>query len=416
MNTGDRMPQKRTAWTLLASVLVASSSLVETSKAADDLKDAITGGDLLLNTRLRYENVDQSGFSEDAQAVTARLRLGYETAPYKGFRFLGEIDKTEHIGADRFNSLENGRTNYPIVADPDSFRLNRAQLTYERGADSKIVLGRQRIILDDSRFVGNVGWRQNEQTYDSVRLSTKALPDTQVEYGYIWRVNRIFGSESPLGSWDSDSHFARAAYSGLNFLNVAAFGYWLDLETAPGASSETYGLRLWGDTSLSETVSLSYAGSYAQQTEYGNNPGDFDLDYYALEGGVTWNKVTAKAGMESLEGNGSRGFTTPLATLHKFQGFADVFLATPTVGIEDVYGTVSVKSKWANLEKPTTFSLIYHDYEAESSSADLGSEWNAVIAVPLPNNLKVLAKYADYDGNGFRDDRRKAWFSIELAL
>jgi len=410
------MSQKRFTQTVLLTGLLVSSSFVGMSEAADDLKGAITGGKVLLNARLRYESVDQDGFSDDAHAVTARLRLGYETAPYKGFRFLGELDKTEHIGADRFNSLENGRTDYPIVADPDSFRLNRAQLIYEGIAKSKVDLGRQRIILDDSRFIGNVGWRQNEQTFDAVRLGTKAVPDTKVEYGYIWRVNRIFGSESPLGSWDSDSHFARAEYSGLDFLNIAAFGYWLDLESAPGASSETFGLRVSGKASLANDVSLAYAASYAQQSDYGNNPGDFDLDYYAVEGGVTWNKVTAKAGIEALEGDGSRGFSTPLATLHKFQGFADVFLTTPDVGIEDVYGAVSFKSKWANLEKPTTFSLIYHDFEAESASTDLGSEWNAVIAVPLPNNLKLIGKYADYDGNGFRDDRRKAWFSIELAL
>ena len=43
-------------------------------------------------------------------------------------------------------------------------------------------------------------------------------------------------------------------------------------------------------------------------------------------------------GIEYLEGNGTIGFSTPLATLHKFQGFADVFLTTPASGITDAYG------------------------------------------------------------------------------
>jgi hypothetical protein len=32
-----------------------------------------------------------------------------------------------------------------------------------------------------------------------------------------------------------------------------------------------------------------------------------------------------------------KGFTTPLATLHKFQGWADKFLTTPVNGLADLY-------------------------------------------------------------------------------
>ena len=56
--------------------------------------------------------------------------------------------------------------------------------------------GRQRITLDDHRFIGNVGWRQNEQTFDSVRVTTNLIPDLKLDYSYIWEVQRIFGSKS----------------------------------------------------------------------------------------------------------------------------------------------------------------------------------------------------------------------------
>jgi hypothetical protein len=51
---------------------------------------------------------------------------------------------------------------------------NESESTFEKQgwAGLKLKAGRQRIKLDDDRWVGNVGWRQNEQTYDAARLQT----------------------------------------------------------------------------------------------------------------------------------------------------------------------------------------------------------------------------------------------------
>jgi hypothetical protein len=85
------------------------------------------------------------------------------------WRLLVEGEATVPL-AEHYDSGLNGKSQYPIVADPGNGELNRLQLQY-RGINNAIVtLGRQRITIDDQRFVGNSGWRQNEQTFDAVRF------------------------------------------------------------------------------------------------------------------------------------------------------------------------------------------------------------------------------------------------------
>ena len=52
----------------------------------------------IADARLRYESVEQAGFASSADALTNRLRAGFQTAPLKGTAFLAEavlIDEQE---------------------------------------------------------------------------------------------------------------------------------------------------------------------------------------------------------------------------------------------------------------------------------------------------------------------------------
>ena len=94
--------------------------------------------------------------------------------------------------------------------------------------------GRQRIILDDHRFVGNVGWRQNEQTFDSLRVVNKSLANTTFDLAYVTQVNRVFGKESPQGRYDGDSVLANASYQ-FAIGKLTGFGYWVEIEPIAAA-------------------------------------------------------------------------------------------------------------------------------------------------------------------------------------
>ena len=98
-------------------------------------------------------------------------------------------------------------------------------------------------------------------------------------------------------------------------------------------------------------MKLAYVASYAQQQERGANPFKIDNHYSLLELDATWKQYTLGVGDEVLSGylvpgtTTTVGFSTPLATLHKFQGWADKFLTTPGNGIDDRYATLTWTKK-----------------------------------------------------------------------
>jgi hypothetical protein len=107
----------------------------------------------IVEARLRYENVEQTGVAREADAVTLRMRTGFE-AKTKAFAVLVEAEGTIAL-SENYNSGLNGKALYPIVADPQNIELNRAQVQLLAIPKTVITLGRQRINLDDQRFVGS---------------------------------------------------------------------------------------------------------------------------------------------------------------------------------------------------------------------------------------------------------------------
>ncbi len=410
---GEQMTTSKMTRQMVAGTLAVLCALPVAGAHADDLGAALAETKPLIDLRARAEFVDQDGFANDARAYTLRERVGFETGSFYGFSLLAEIESVQALGPEDFNSTANGRTAYPVVADPEASELNRLQLTYEGIPGTKIVAGRQRIILDDARFVGNVGWRQNEQTFDAALISNSTLPGVTATYAYIEEVHRIFSDKSPIGNFDSDSHLINLGYSGIEGLTLTGFAYLLDFDNAAGASSETYGARAAYKTALNEDWSLKGAASYARQSEYGSNPASFSLDYYSVDAGASYGPLSFGAGYEVLEGDGTTGFSTPLATLHKFQGWADAFLTTPVDGIEDLSASLTYALPAFGPFTKITSGIVFHDFEAERTGASLGDEVDAVLSAALDNGIKLTAKYASFDGGSAGPaDREKLWFQV----
>lgn len=381
--------------------------------AAPGLAIAAEGqGDWIVDTRLRYEFVDQDGFADEARALTLRARLGYETPAWEGFKALVEVEGVAAL-SDDYNSTTNGNVGYPTVLDPEAAELNRAQISWT-GERTSLVVGRQRVILGNARFVGNVGFRQNEQTFDAARVAFKVTPATTVTWIYIDRVQRILGDDSPQGEWDSDSHLVQLETK-TPLGQLTAYGYLLDFETAPLQSSATWGARLTGARPLTSGPSITWEVEYARQGDHGSNPVDFDLDYLALSAGLKKDARYVSVGLERLDGNGARGFGTPLATLHAFNGWADVFLATPARGLTDLNlkggTTLPVGSRKLKL------AAAIHDFSDADGGLDYGREFDASASLPLTPKLSLELKAARFDGDlpAFAD-RTKVWFTLELKL
>lgn len=394
----------------LSALLFAQSAL-----AADTLTDALTGGKASANLQYRYEDVSNGAATKNtATAHTVRLRLGYETATFNGFGAMVEAESVKDLGNKKYDSKATGQTgvagvnNYAVIADPEATEINQAYLSYSGMANTTVKFGRQRIILDNARFVGNVGWRQNEQTFDAFTLVNKSLPNTTITAGYITNANRIFSDSAATpnsgafgGNHRMQSTILNANYKGWSFAEVVGYAYLLDYDIATAFtanSSDTYGLRLNGSTAMGGNK-LLYTAEFAEQRSAHGNATNYKTSYTLLEGGVDVTNIAVfKLGYEVLgsdTGAANTQFKTPLATLHAFNGWADMFLTTPTQGLKDVYITAGTKLAGINL------AANYHEYRTDVAIAaaninDLGNEWGLMAAYGFGKNYTVGLKYADY--------------------
>ena len=395
-----------------AAVLAATLVPVGHATAEPSWPEAIAEGKFGFGLRYRYEGVSRGGLPEDAAAHTLRTRLGYSTSASLPVRAMVELEAVTHLGSDAFSDTVNRRTAYPVVADPENTEINRAwiDVTFAPGASAR--LGRHRIKYDNDRFVGNVGWRQNEQTFDGLRLTATSVPGLVAEYAFISGVNRIFGRESANGTYDTRNHFLRLDYSGFALGNLVGYGYFLDIEEAPALSSKTFGVRVTGTSDVGSGSTFLYTLEAARQSDHADNPSAFDLAYWVVEPGFRLGDVTLKLGYESLRGDGTVAFRTPLATLHAFQGFADEFLATPPDGIDDYYATIVYAPKGAGPLAGTRFIGVYHRFDAAAGGATYGSELDLVIARKFAGNFDTSLKVARYRADARGSDTTKVWLSL----
>jgi hypothetical protein len=407
--------------------------------ASTTVSDAIAAGKLLLEVRGRYEFVDQKKtavLTKNGEAATVRTRLGWETGDWKGLRGLVEFEDVRQVGPEHFQVNVPGATTpplngaakarYPIINDPDVTELNRLQLSWTPSAAFTGTIGRQRILIDDQRFVGNVGWRQDEQTFDAARIDL-AKGRFKLTYAYVTHVNRILGE---LRDWDSDSHLANLTWSPAEQLRLEGFVYALDFGNSAANSSITKGVKASGKTWIG-LYQLAYNATFARQSDYHHNTAAYDLDYWGADVAGTFDIWTAKVSYESLEGNGTRGFTTPLATTHAFQGWADAFVQPLggnkgfVDGIEDLNFTLNAKprQRWTYLFNIDVL-VRYHDFNDQRTGADLGHEWDAQVQGAFNPKLSWAVKYADFEREARVPlgtatppaSRTKIWFTLEYKL
>jgi len=426
--------------------LTAALALGPNLVFADSLWKALSEGSPDVYLRYRHEHVDDE-IAGSGAADTVRTAIGYRTGLFHGFGAHVQFeDVRELVGDDDYNvpGVLPVNTQRPLIPDPTGTELNQLSLSYRGLPHTAASLGRLDIAHRKAplhRFLGNVLWRQNWQTYDAFRLESTWLPATKMDYAYIWNVNRIFGDDSRLGDYPMNSHVFRAEYSGLPIGVLEPYAYVLDFDGPAGSSAKdltagfgstaTAGLRLQGERALTVPgYKLMYAAELAWQGNHARNPRRFDHLYYVLEGGLgrafissALQSISLKGTLEVQEGDGNSAFTTPLGTNHAFQGWADKFLLTPRDGMRDAYATLAVKAWEAQ------FLAVYHHMRADHLAYDYGQEWNLQVTRTFFEHYHALLKYARYEGdnnatnfarrlvNGRADaDRSVFWASLEFEF
>jgi hypothetical protein len=400
----------RPAWLILGSVLAASPAMAQDIK----LKP-------LIEARLRYENVDQAGLPNDSEATTIRIRSGVQ-ASSGPLSAIVEMQGNLALVDDYYDGLHGAATR-PLIADPQTISLYRAQLQYRTKAIA-LTVGRQRIALDDERFVGAVPFRQNGQTFDAARIEWTGVKGLKADLTYAWRVNTVWGIDGVGArprSIGGDNVLGNLSYAS-PIGTVTGFAYLVDQDEAAvqgfRLSSQTYGARLAGARALAKAVKLTYQLSYATQSDYHRNPNRYRADYYLVDAGLDLHALKLGAGYEVLgadKGVALTAFQTPIATGFKFEGWADKFLTTPPDGVRDLYCNLGYGWKQAGPFKALTLQAVYHRFASDRRTRLYGDEIDLLASAKL-GKTSLSARYADYQADGFATDTRKFWLQLDWSL
>jgi Alginate export len=386
------------------SSLVLSSLAIAISQAAYANDENI--GKANIDFRLRYESVSQDNGLKDADALILRTRLNYQTPVYNGISAVVEFEDSRAVELDDYNDTNGNNPQYSVIADPETTEVDQGFLQYKTETFTA-KLGRQLITVDNHRFVGHVGWRQDRQTFDAATLAYSPSKALTLTYAYINQRNRIFAEVKDIESKD---HLLNVSYK-TSVGKFTGYTYLLEVDNNSDNALDTFGVQYSGSTYLADSK-LIYTVEVATQTAE-SGATEYDATYFLLEAGMAFSAATVKLGYESLgSDDGNYGFSTPLATLHKFNGWSDQFLGTPAQGLDDIYLSLSGKAlggKWG---------LVYHDFSANDSTSlidDLGDEVDVVYSRSFAKHYSAGIKYAMYsagDAAAAKVDTDKLWIWV----
>lgn len=374
---------------------------------ADIVTDAISGGKATLNFDLRYEHVEQDNALKDATALQLRSLVGYRTGEVNGFSAMVELEDTRNIaGVDDYASPPTGYNTgeFSVIPDPEHTELDQAYVQYKNDLVT-VRLGRQVITHDGHRFIGHVGWRHDRLTFDAATVIYKPLKDLELSYSHIGQRNGIFAEAADA---DTSDDLLRVSWTTPHGV-LSLYDYDLERDDVEGDGLNTSGVRFSG-SKKTEQMKWLYSAEFASQDSQ-SAAADYDAEYRALELGVGVSGHTLKIGQELLGSDGGEyGFATPLATLHKFNGWADQFIGTPTIGLEDTYASYSTAVLGGK------FGVTWHDYQSDEKDGadqdDLGEELNLVFKRKFAKHYSVGIKYADYRSGAAASgkvDTEKLW-------
>ena len=419
------------------------------SASADDGLNIFNNVKVNGEIRARYENADvQNDGKQVANAFTTRTTVGVgaDLLEINGLSAYLEGTSVNNFGATDYDGKGTGinsNPTYDVIKDPQQARITQAYLDYKFNK-TLIRGGRQTVNLDNQRFIGSVDWRQMPQTFDAVAVVDNTIENLSLLGAFVYGVNGVksesLGIQGDNEAYDTSSVLLHASYKVMNELTVTAYDYML------ASISDTYGAALTGKVDAN-VAKLDYRTEYARQGDaslqvhdpigtstivVGNNgKPQADAHYYNLDLGANISGFLAGLNYEYLSGSnghdGKTAFQTPLATLHAFNGWADVFLgATPQGGLIDQNARVGYENKTYG-----KILAVYHKFDAcedmaatTGTSKDLGSEFDVSYGNKIPGvkNLTGLIKAAMYKGGDVvgtstkGNDKNLVWLQLDYKF
>lgn len=358
-----------------------------------------------LDVLARYE-VRDVGNLDTSHSGTVRARPGLLLSHDSGFNafvegeFTGAVVRDYTVGNPQITPFNPGQT---PIADPQNAELNRFHLGYKKDGFG-IQAGRLRLVRQNAAFIGNVIWRQNEQTFDAAEISYNK-DGLAASYAYSNRAQRIFGASAPnpLKAFEGDFHFFDVEKKLEGKSSVGGYVYAIDIDNQANVGE-------------SFTAGAFYkGGGWHLEAAYQGGESNLvggDNEYDALYGHV---KYTFQAGpgkltlaTEYLQDN----VKTPFSTVHKFNGFADAFIgqriglnkANGWNGISDVYAVYAMKG----LPGDIVLKLFGHGFWDQDFDQFYGYEADAVVVKKFSKNITALGKFAYFNSDSAFPDIKQA--------
>jgi len=359
---------------------------------------------LELEGRARTAHVD--ALENNGKAASLLLTARVHSDWHSSLSTVAELTHVEtfwrssHTNGVRFN----GR---PFIPDVPSTEVNQLYLRFEAGEfESKI--GRQKIEIDNQRFVGSNDFWQNDQTFDAIELQYRFLSASKARYFYIGNANRIFGDSASdmlrttdsiyeeaqglrpvanLGDHEQDTHLMHVEIGEWDFSSLRVMYLDIDNSDAPQTSNTSWGLHLGFEKRI---TNLQYRAELEFARQKRVNVVESNPRYARLELGLGRKSTELTYRYERLGSDAGQSFITPLASLHDFHGWADKFGSNFGQGIVDQ----SVKLSWR--KSPIKIDARYHWFEAEKSGTDWGQEFDLDVIFKLNSKHRFLLRYADY--------------------
>ena len=410
------------------------------------LMEAITMGKPMSSFRLRYENVNQQGNApilsptrplEDANALTLRSLIGWQTAVFNNFSFTAQLINVSKLDSDfndstpttlPLNSASNqpNRLAYAKVVDPDYTGINQLYVDWTGIKNTKLRLGRQQVNLDNVRFVGDIGFRQVMQVFDGISIMNKSIPNTEVYLSHFEAVQQVNTALRTNGALD----IAHVKYSITPTESLLGYGYFssfsdLGFGTAwslptsnTNQSNQIIGLRLDGAHPLNSDLRVLYTAEFAHQGNYQGSDSRIDANYYKVGGGIGVNNFSIRADQGLLgSNNGTYAFQTPFGTNHLFQGWVDKFLTTPKEGLRDSFVTAAYK--YSNF----VFSGEYHQFNSDNDFNKVGggmgnkygTEVDAAVTYNYSKNISTKIEYGKFtEGDQYQATSASSQTSVRI--
>ncbi|MEM6318507.1 MAG: alginate export family protein [Bacteroidota bacterium] len=363
----------------------------------ENVAPKIGEGEFVFNGRLRYWYAENESLKA-SHATTFGTNFGYLTKSYKGFQVYIEGESVVAITPDLFFDGVNGLFERTNVTDVETLELNKLRVSYNGQLNDETTLqfkiGRQAALVEDERFIGNVTARQDDQTFDAlygkVQNDQKGL---SFEYAYMYQINRLLAE---VGDWRSDSHAFMFGYYKNKAARLGLFGHLLDFqEDNPAKSSKTFGITIDRGRLPQDKIALNYKTAFAYQSEYGDNPTDYDAFLINAEVGVSFPKIGIfNVGYElATSDDGVASYQFPLSTGQRLHRISDVFIDPPAEGLHNPYFTAESRNIFWGIGG----WFGYHAYFSEEEGTFFAHELDVVLYKQIiPNLLRVELTYCNF--------------------